>query len=33
LTRAAREELRTHPDLHDQLARLLATPEPEREAR
>jgi membrane-associated phospholipid phosphatase len=33
LTRAAREELRTHPDLHDELARLLATPEPEREAR
>jgi undecaprenyl-diphosphatase len=33
LTRAGREELRTHPDLHDELARLLATPEPEREAR
>jgi glycosyltransferase 2 family protein len=33
LTRGGREALRTHPDLHDQLARLLATPQPEREAR
>jgi membrane-associated phospholipid phosphatase len=33
LTRGGREALRTHPDLHDELARLLAIPEPEREAR
>jgi membrane-associated phospholipid phosphatase len=33
LTRGGREELRTHPDLHGELARLLATPEAEREAR
>jgi glycosyltransferase 2 family protein len=33
LTRGTREELRTHPDVRDELARLLATPAPEREPR
>jgi glycosyltransferase 2 family protein len=33
LTRGGQAELRTHPDLRDELTRLLATPEPEREPR
>jgi membrane-associated phospholipid phosphatase len=33
LTRGGQAELRAHPDLRDELARLLATPEPEREPR